>query len=81
MHSPVTSAPSSDKHASTKSCQLADGIGVTGRGGERGARGGDGGEGGGEGGEGGGEGATQVILIALHELAGPVTALVHVNFA
>ena len=27
------------------------------------------------------EGATQVILIALHELAGPETALVHVNFA
>ena len=26
MHSPVTSAPDSDKHASTKSCQIADGI-------------------------------------------------------
>ena len=31
--------------------------------------------------EGGGEGATQVLLIVPHELAGPVTALVHANFA
>ena len=38
-------------------------------------------EGGGEGGEGGGEGATQVLLIVPHELAGPVMALVHANFA
>ena len=43
--------------------------------------GGEGGEGGGEGGEGGGEGATQVLLIVPHELAGPVMALVHANFA
>ena len=53
VHSPVPSAPSSDKHASTKSCQLADGIGVRGGGG------------GGEGGDGGGEEAerrTQVLL-------------------
>ena len=42
MHSPVTSAPASDKHASTKACQLASGIGVKGGGGE----GGDGGGGG-----------------------------------
>ena len=34
-----------------------------------------------EGGEGGGEGATQVLLIVPHELAGPVMALVHANFA
>ena len=74
MHSPVTSAPDSDKHASTKSCQLSDGIGVRGGGGG----GGEGGEGGGEG---GGGGATQVLLIVLHELAGPVTASVHLNFA
>ena len=39
------------------------------------------GEGGGEGGEGGGEGATQEILIVSHELAGPVMASSHVNFA
>ena len=69
MHSPVTSAPDSDKQASTKSCQLSDGIGVRG--------GGGGGEGGGE----GGEGAIQVLLIVSHEFAGPVTALVHENFA
>ena len=74
MHSPVTSAPDSDKQASTKSCQLSDGIGVRGGGGG----GGEGGEGGGEG---GGGGATQVLLIVLHELAGPVTASVHANFA
>jgi len=28
VHSPVTSAPDSSKHALTKSCQLADGIAV-----------------------------------------------------
>ena len=50
MHSPVTSAPASDKHASTKACQLASGIGVKGGGGE----GGDGGGGGKGGGLGGG---------------------------
>ena len=38
-------------------------------------------EGGGEGGEGGGEGATQEILIASHELAGPVMASSHENLA
>ena len=42
---------------------------------------GDGGDGEGFGGGDGGEGATQEILIASHELAGPVTALVHANFA
>ena len=51
----------------------ADGIGVRG--------GGGGGEGGDGGGDGGGGGATQVFLIVSHELAGPVTASVHVNFA
>ena len=66
MHSPVPSAPSSDKHALTKACQLADGIG------DRGGGGGLGGLGGGLGGlGGGGEGATQVLLIVSHELAGP----------
>ena len=81
MHSPVTGA--SFKHSSMNECQLADGIGVDGGGGgEGGGKGGGGGEGGGdgegggEGGEGGGEGgggegATQLLLIVLHELAGP----------
>ena len=50
MHSPVTSAPASDKHASTKACQLASGIGVKGGGGEGGD--GGGGKGGGLGGGG-----------------------------
>ena len=31
--------------------------------------------------EGGGDGATQSLLIVSHELAGPVTALVHVYLA
>ena len=58
------------KHASTKSCQLADGIGVRG--------------GGGGGGDGGwqteaGDGATQCSIV-LH-VAGPVMASVHVYFA
>ena len=53
--------------------------GGEGGGGEGGGRGGGGGAGGG-GGDGGGGGATQLILI-VHELAGPVSALVHLNFA
>ena len=69
MHSPVTSAPDSAKHAATNACQLASGIGVTGGGG------------GGLGGEGGGDGATQSLLIVSHELAGPVMGSVHVNLA
>jgi hypothetical protein len=70
VHSPVTSAPDSAKQASRRNaCQLSDGIGVRG--------GGGGGEGGGE----GGEGAIQVLLIVSHEFGGPVTALVHANFA
>ena len=58
-----------------------------GEGGGGGLGGGDGGGlGGGDGGElGGGDGedggATQVLLIVSHELAGPVTALVHVNLS
>ena len=36
---------------------------------------------GGEGGEGGGGGATQVLLIVLHELAGPLMASSHENLA
>ena len=45
---------------------------------QSGPGGGDGGDGGGDG---GGGGATQVFLIVLHDLAGPVTASSHVNFA
>ena len=51
MHSPVFGA--SSKHKKTKSCQLADGIGVRGGGG---GGGGEGGEGGGGGNGGGGNG-------------------------
>ena len=62
------------------SAEADDGGEGGGGGGEGEGCGGEGG-GGGEGGEGGGEGATQEILIVLHELAGPVTASVHANFA
>ena len=62
------------------SAEADDGGEGGGGGGEGEGCGGEGG-GGGEGGEGGGEGATQEILIVLHELAGPVTTLVHVYFA
>ena len=55
--------------------------GVAGDGGDGEGFGGGGLGGGGLGGGDGGEGATQEILIASHELAGPVTALVHANFA
>ena len=54
--------------------------GGDGDGGVDGDGGGDGGDGGG-GEDGGGDGATQVLLIVSHELAGPVTALVHVNLS
>ena len=52
VHSPVTSAPASDKHASTKACQLASGIGVKGAAATSGDGGGGGGKGGGLGGGG-----------------------------
>ena len=60
-------------------------VGVAADGGDGGGDGGGGGGfggglGGGDGGGlGGGDGASQVLLIVSHELAGPVTALVHVN--
>ena len=76
VHSPVTSAPVSAKHPLTNVPKLPDGIGEGGLGGGEGG-GGLGGFGGGEGGGegGGGDG------VRKHELAGPVTALVQVNFA
>ena len=69
VHSPVTSAPASAKHSLTNVPKLPDGIGEGGLGGGEGG----GGLGGGKGG--GGDG------VRKHELAGPVTALVQVNFA
>ena len=62
----------------------ADDGGEGGGGGGEGEGGGGEGEGGGEGGEGGGEGgegAIQELLIASHELAGPVMASSHENLA
>ena len=55
----------------------ADDGGEGGGGGGEGDGGGEGGEGGGE----GGEGAIQELLIASHELAGPVMASSHENLA
>jgi len=90
VHKPFDGA--SSKHSALNFLKLASDIRPTGGGGDGGDGGGEGGvggdggegcrvgDGGGDGGDGGG-GDTQVLLIVLHELVGPVSAFVHEYFA